>query len=295
MLQVSNPAKGLDIEKRQEIKMSQNQKKIGRETAIRQGKPIELLNLIFYPIKMSHYEQFLDAKNALTLRLGSLPVKYQAKDFINAIWSLEIDSVRQSQKKVGILERVFRFLSMSLRIDFDVKQIFDWITLTQNSNGDTAIEAIKVTQDGKVVSISPIDFSAQIRPLIAKQNGLELPDEEANIELVNAEKELQELKAKGCRNLNINTSDLIASVAYNSHVSEREIDDWTIREFENRYKAIDRDKKYKLYGQAELSGMVSFKNGNPYLSWAYDTIDDTMGTLSMQALGEQLGGVTAKN
>lgn len=67
-----------------------------------------------------------------------------------------------------------------------------------------------------------------------------------------------------------------------------------MREFENRRKAIERDKKYTLFGQAEMSGMVSFKNGNPYPSWCYDSIDESMGTMTTTALAKQNGNIGVK-
>ena len=78
----------------------------------------------------------------------------------------------------------------------------------------------------------------------------------------------------------------IASVAYQSGIRERDINEWTVREFENRRKAIQRDKRYQMYGTAELSGMVSFKKGNPAPCWEFDIKADECGTMPLSEIGK---------
>ena len=268
--------------------------KMDRKSLVRQGKPVECLGLTFYPIKMYHYDDFLASKDALVLRLGTLPVKYAIKDYLNAIFSLEYDAVQGNGVGIGLFNRAISLLLMSLRIDVNLKEfIGKQVFIRQVGENDFEIDHIVVIQNNIRVEITPQDFSSQIRPLIAEQNGLELTNESDNAELVKAQEELTELN-NSTKRLKQSTTSLIASVAYNSKVSEREIDEWTVREFENRRSAIERDKRYTLYSQAELSGMVSFKNGNPFPSWCYDTIDDTMGTMALSSLGNAIGGATQK-
>ena len=265
-----------------------------RKVLIRQGKPIEELGLTFYPIQMCHYEEFLMCKDALSLRLSTLPVKYAVKDYLNAIFALELDSVKDKGENVGLFTRAIALLMLSLRIDGSIKDFIEkQIIFRQVGEGDFKIDRIVLTQNNKTVEIQSVDFSTKLRTLIAEQNGVELPEEDLNPELVKSQEELDKLNGSKVK-LNASIDSLIASVAYNSRVSEREIDDWTVREFENRRKAIERDKKYTLYGQAEMSGMVSFKKGNPFSSWCYDSIDESMGTMSTSALAKQNGNVGIK-
>ena len=184
-------------------------------------------------------------------------------------------------------------LGLSLRIDgLQGREFFEKNVLFRKTpNGELEIDKLRITQNGNVVEISTLDFSTKIRNLIARQNGIELPDENENADLAKAQQEMGELKGSTIK-LDQSIESLISSVAYNSKVSEREIDDWTVREFENRRKAIERDKKYTLYGQAEMSGMVSFKKGNPYPSWCYDSVDETAGTMSMTDLQKQNGDIS---
>lgn len=264
-----------------------------RKSAIRKGLPINECGLTFYPIKMANYEAFLQCKDALTLRQASLPVRYLSKDYMSALFALDIDSVKEGKQCAGLFIRALRLAYMSMRIDYNKSNAEKNIQYGEK-HGEIIIESLLFSQnDGEIVKITPHDFSFKIRPLIAEQNGIDLPDESENTELVESNEQQKKLKG-GNQNLNVNVDDLIASVAYQSKIHESEIDDWTVREFENRKKAIERDKRYMLYGQAELSGMVTFKNGNPASSWCFDSIDDSLGTMSMGEFKSKISGVSEK-
>jgi len=262
--------------------MSQSYEPIGRKSLIRQGLPVPCLGLDFYPILMSHYEEFLACKDSLELRLATLPVKYVTKDYFSALFSLEMDSYAQSGKAIGILSKFLRLFCLSLRIDGGTKSLENAFQY-EEVNGEIRIRSFNVTQNQKTVSVTPLEISSQIRPLIAEINGVKLPDESENLDLVIANEQKKEQNASS-QKLNASTDDLISSVAYQSHCTESEICFWTVREFEQRKRAIERDKRYMLHGQAEMSGMVTFKKGNPAPSWCYDVLDESLGTQSLSEL-----------
>lgn len=238
-----------------------------RKRKVRRGEPIECRGLIFYPILMAQYEEFLECQTALLLRMTSLPVQYMAMPLLAALWAMDIDSIKATGKIVGLFERVIHFLYLSLRLGYDRKDIIR--TVKFDTSDIRKLTHIEVTQGGNTVQITPREFSVYFRPLMAEQNGLTLPDESMTPELVKAEQDLQRLHALP---VNYDVDTLIASVAYQSLVNEREIDDWTVYQFDRRRNAIDRDKHFMLFGQAEMSGMVKFKKGNPYRSWCFDPV-----------------------
>jgi len=251
-------------------------------SAIRMGLPIQECGLTFYPIRMSSYELFVLCKDALCFRMSTLPVRLMSKDFLNAIYSLEVEALKPENKNnasTGLFYRLIRLFYLSLRIDFNERMVEQSFTINEKNE----IERIDVIQNNKKVSVTPMQFSLTIRSLIAMQNGIELPDESENIDLVRANNKKQELAKSGI-DLDISADSLISSVAFLSHVSEAEINNWTVREFESRIKAIDRDKNYMLHKKAELSGMVKFKNGNPFPSWCYDRSDDSLGTRELSEI-----------
>ena len=248
--------------------MSKKTAKWEKKVKIRHGEPIECLGLTFYPIKVARYEEFNEVKNAWTVRLSTLPVKYSIMSFLSALWALDFDSFQQTGKVVGLFSRVLHLLYLSLRLEYNTQEAFSHVYYMKGKLGE--LSHIEVTQDGNTVTITPRDFAAYIRPLVAQQNGLELPDESYNPELVEAEQIMAE-EAQKKSPLKYDTDTLLSSVAYVSGISEAELDEWTVLLFERRLRAIERDKNYMLYKQAELSGMVKFPKGNPCASWCYDT------------------------
>lgn len=267
---------------------------LDKMVAIRCGKPITEGGLTYYPIKMAQYEQFQMYKNALLLRQTTLPAKYAVKNYLNAIFSYEMAFIEKGEPVIGLFGSLILLWGMALRIDIDLKSYLESNKIkTRVVNNELEITHLAMTQDGKTVEISATTFSTVVRQLIAEQNGLRLPNESVNSELVEAQDELAELENNSVT-LDQNIESLIASVAYQSKCREQDINDWTVREFENRLKAIVRDKHFTLYKQAELSGFVTFKKGNPCPSWIYDTIDTAMGTMSLSTLGKQIGDVSQK-
>lgn len=262
---------------------------------IRRGEPIEECGLTLYPIRMDHYEDFLQCKDALSLRLSSLPARIAALDYMSAVFALELEAIRGktgARETGGLFFRLMRLFGLSLRKDMTAEAINDCIYYRSSGADSIQIDHMELSQDGRPpVCLTPFEFSAKIRPLIAVQNAIDLPDEAENAELVEA----NELKKKlsGGVPLKMDMDDLVSSVAYLSRVSDAEIMEWSVRDFENRQRAIDRDKRYMIYGQAEMSGMVTFKNGNPYPSWRYDAADDSLGTTAFDDLAKTLSQAAA--
>ena len=252
--------------------MSEKLTKRERKARIHKGLPIEALGLQFYPITMADYEEFLECKSALAIRLTSLSkmnIEYLSMPFLSALWAMELDSMRATGKAIGMFERVIRLLHLSLRLGYDSQKAFGRIYCEREN--PRILTHIEVEQtDGETVKISPTDFTVTIRPLIAEFNEIQLPDESFNPELVEEEQNITHEK-EGKLKFDIDT--LIASVAYACRLREREIDEWSVAEFERRRQAIEREKQFMLYTQAEMSGMVKFKKGNPYPSWQLDKQD----------------------
>lgn len=271
-----------------------------RRLHIRRGEPIRECGVDLYPITMDHYEDFIQCKDALCLRLSSLPVRYVSLDYLSAVFALELDALSEgnepSMATGGLFFRLMRLFGLSLRIEMTAEKLNECI-FYRASEGNISIEYMELTQTGadgnpNTVRITPFQFSSILRPLIAAQNQIELPDESENAELVDAYQKKKQIQDRGVA-LKTDLDDLVSSVAYHSGVSDAEIMDWNVRDFENRRRAIERDKRYMLYAQAEMSGMVTFKNGNPYPSWCFDALDDTLGTMEYAELAKTLSGAAA--
>ena len=273
---------------------------------IRRGQPIRECGLDWFPITMDNYEEFVQCKEALVLRLSSLPVRYACMDYFSAVFALEYDALVNEKNEEnsagntigtsGIFVMLMHLIGLALRIEVTPAVLNESIYY-RSENGRVTIEKVHFEQtdaDGiaRSADLTPADFSFTIRPLIAAQNRITLPDESENAELVDAYETKKELGARGI-SLNTDTDDLVSSVAYLSQVTDQEILEWTVRDFENRRRAIDRVMKHQLYTQAELGGMVSFKNGNPYPSWCFDSIDNSLGTMAYSELEKTLAGAVS--
>lgn len=252
---------------------------------IRRGKPLTWKGLKFYPIRMEHYEEFLDVRNALAIRMTSLSnisFEYLSMPFLTAMWAIDYDTLVATGSSIGFFERIIRFLYLSLRLKYKKEEALR--TIYTDPTDRRILDRVVVTQDGNTVEITPDDFDIDIRPLLAAQNGIDLPDESENPDLVRAE---EDLAAKGASELKVDTDTMIASVAYQSHLKEKDLDKWTVLEFERRRQAIERGKRFDMFGQAELSGMVKFGKGNPFPSWCFDRNEN--GSAALISFGEMRG------
>lgn len=271
-----------------------------RRLHIRRGEPIRECGLDLYPITMDHYEDYIQCKDALTLRLSSLPVRYVSLDYMSAVFALELDAILAGTSGTGpggFCFRLMRLFGLSLRIEMTAETLKDCVYYRGTDSENISIEYMELTQtdaDGNpnTARITPFQFSSILRPLIAAQNQIILPDESENAELVEAYEKKKEIEQRGVA-LKTDLDDLVSSVAYLSGVSDAEIMDWNVRDFENRRRAIERDKNYMLFKQAEMGGMVTFKNGNPYPSWCFDAANDKLGTMEYAELAKTLSGAAA--
>lgn len=259
---------------------------------VRCGQPIEAYGLTLYPIMMEDYTDFLLCKDAFAIMQGSLPARYLGMDFVSALFVYSMDEAANgvpSEQRTSLFQRMISLVYLTLRsTKEEIEQIAKDIEYKQFDENTVGISKIVIHQDGKTVEITPAQFSFSIRPLIAFQNGFELPDESDNPELIRLAQKMHANDATV--NLKVDPDDLIASVAFQSRVSVGEVMKWTVREFEYRVRAIERDKHFTMFGQAELSGMISFKDGNPYPSWQYDTERDALGASPLSELGKKLEG-----
>lgn len=262
--------------------------------AVRSSQPIKICGLTLYPITMRDYDEFLLCKDALAIQHSSLPAQYLAMDFMSALFALALEETHNKEEQkapsenTAAFQRVLRLLFLALRIPDDIANNIENDIVYVRKNNALVIDHITIHQNGEEISLTPAIFSSRIRPLLAYQNGIQLPDERTNPDLI---KEIQKYqKSDESVNLKVNADDLIASVAYQSYISEAEIAGWTVRQFEYRRRAIERDKRFMLCGQAEMSGFASFKNGNPSPSWCYDVETDLPGTASLSDIGKVLDG-----
>ncbi len=233
--------------------------------ALREGKPFECAGLTFYPIKMSDWDAYIETRPAVTQMMQSLPVAYIQMPYLSALWAIDADAIKNDKPLTGLFGALIRFMLLALRTEDEAGayQVYA-------EKGTGRLAYVRFFQDGKTADITPETFSEEIRPLLCEQNGMELPDEAANLELLEAENDMADDGG-----IDYDFETLVSSVAYMSRTTEEEIyENWTVRSFLRRKRAIEREMYYRLYRTAELAGTIKLTGDNPFPSWCFDKRDD---------------------
>ena len=254
----------------------------------------EICGLTIYPIKVRYYERYISAKRALQQRQKFLPVKYLFMPFLSAVFSFCLDPLSQDTEFTpkGAFFGILDALILAGRLDTTPSELVRKYTEFTVENNALKLLRIRLSQGEKKIEITPDNFGA-IRQGIAEMNGFELPDESKNAEIIRSAIELQKYNTRNAKKLKPDFADLIETVAYKSNLLYEDILEWNVKDFERRKRAIDRVESYEIYAQAEMSGLVSFKKGNPCPSLYFDVIDDTYGTTDFK--GAHLTGLQPKN
>lgn len=250
---------------------------------------IEIDGFTLYPITMKHYTAFLAAKNALLIRQGSLPAEYAVMRYLQALFAMDYDAVKKEQRPLGFLGSLMAFLALALR--YPVDAMVRSMKIKTAENDARRLVSIEVRVGEVLLHLTPATFD-RMRPVLAEQNGLSLPDEAENIDLVEAE---ADIAASGASGVVFDPRTEIASVARDQRKRVSELMEYTIREYTELKAAIERDKLFTIYRTAELSGMVKFGKGNPVPSWCYDRKDAHSSMIAMADFMAGPGSVAAQH
>lgn len=251
---------------------------------IRRYEPVETDGLTFYPILVEEYDEYLLARSAIEFMQQALPMSMVNMPILQAYFLLDSQSIKDEKIPTGLMARSVLFLALSLRIgkSLPVEKRIGLFRPRVSENGK--LKSIMFSPDGEeICEITPSMFQ-RLRPILAAQNGLTIPEEDANPALVEAEEELAKKKAP---NLDMNPESLISSVAALSSVDEKEIYDWPIAKLQSRQRALHRAIDYIICGVGEAQG-TKWKKGNPCPHPFFDRKKE--GSAAKVALTEFAGG-----
>lgn len=228
------------------------------------GKSEKWNGLTVYPVQMKDYLLFLTARECISTAQQTWPVPWCTVKYLDGLIGM------------GLLPRLALLLKLVFRLP-------DELTVYPRVKEDKIASLLVVQGEGQA-EITPKNFPS-LRELIARQNGIELPDELANAELMQAQKDL----ARNGTPLKVDLEDLIYSVALKASVSPEEIMEWTVRRFQVVERAIDRSEGFRM-ANLTLAAGGKFKNGNPFPSWKFDREEGLVGVESLSALSGRLSG-----
>ena len=247
-------------------------------------------NAVLYPVTVRDYAMFYLCSSALTLRMSMLPVKYAVKPYADAIFSMALDMelTERHDEYCACFAKFMNLLAMSMRIPVES---FEYHVDAEDRTKLKAVVAKQETSEsGEDLVRLEVGKLGQIRKIIAELNGKDLPDEADNTELVEAE---DAIHASGVTSLKADLSDLKASVAAYYKIRMRELNDWTIYEFEKARSAIERMTRCVICGIGESGGMVKYEKGNPFPSLFFDRERENEALIDMADFQRKMGGAVA--
>lgn len=244
-----------------------------------EGRGESFGKLTVYPITVRHYTEFQECKISIALMQKKFGVELASMPYLRMIFYL-------SNQETNILALLSKLLSLALHIQEEQ------IRLQFDDGKLTLLFLDGVNEDANVIeAVSELRF-AKLRRIIAEQNCIKLPNEQANLEILESE---EEIARQNGANLNVDFTELFFSVATYCGLSAEAVLNMTIFEFEKRISAVSRITKYQMFGQGEMSGFVTFKNGNPYPSWCFDRPEDGLhGTIPLAQFEKQVGNAVEK-
>lgn len=241
--------------------------------AAKSGQPIRYRSLYVYPLTVNDYELLWGCEPALTIRLSTLPVVYAIKSYSEALFAIAVagENVVVNGEVVARPSDWVRFLSLlcaSCRIPLNAMRAS--IGFNVDNQDKTKLRSMSIRQlaeNEEISELLSVEDLNNLRQIIAEMNGRKLPDESENAELAQAE---IDIRTSGTTTLDFSLDSLLASVARDQRVRIRDLYEWTIYEFELIRAAIERERKFTVFGIGENSGMVKFPKGNPYPSIFFD-------------------------
>lgn len=268
-------------------------KELDLQRAARSNEPIRFKKLFVYPLTVKDYELLWNCESALTIRLSSLPAIYAIKSYAEALFEIAINGENVISNTGDVVARKddwYRFILLlcaSLHIPSEaVKSSIRFNVDSNNHKRFTSMSVRQFAENQEIVeSLNSSDIE-QLRYIISTLNGKKLPDESENAELAEAEADIR--TAEGSK-LKVNLDSLLATVARDQRCRIRDMYEWTIYEFELIRAAIERERRFMVYGIGEAGGMVKFPKGNPFPSLFFDRPAEVSAVISASELTQRLG------
>lgn len=257
------------------------------------GEPLRFKQLYVYPLTVKDYGILWGCESALTIRMSTLPVAYAIKSYAEALFAIAIDGkdVVVNGDVVARANDWLRFLMLlCASLHIPLQQMRNCIGFNVDINDKKRLSSVTVTQfteQEEILEVLTVSDLNSLREILAKLNGRKLPDESENAELAQADEDIR--SQSGIR-LDINVDSLLASVARDQRVRIKDLYTWTIYEFELIRSAIERERRFTVYGIGENSGMVKFPKGNPFPSIFFDKPAESSAVISASELTSRING-----
>lgn len=253
-------------------------------------EPVTVEGIKLYPVRVSESLAFEFGRMALECVQQSLPVAYLSVPLLTAFYQMDLEALQTTGQVSGWMSSAIALLFLCLRLGEGMEPMERakrTLILPDENNSQKLREIRFLTEEGPV-SVTPRTF-ARLRPVIAAQNGIRLPSDTANPEILKMEAMMAKKELEG---LEIRLSDKVIFAAQGCGLPEEEVWGWPILKLDRNVEILRRRLDYLAVTTGQMSGMVSFKDGNPVPSpyWGRKR----SGLASMQSLGS-VGNGAAEN
>jgi len=215
-------------------------------------KPVQYKELEIYPVLMTEYIQFHLCVQCLLLDKNSIPdVKTISMTYLEFLYYLV-----STTPNLPYLYMLKELLKIVLHINNDEDFYFG------DENGKALLKI-------KGRTYNSTDFD-EIVDIIFKQNGIEHIDDSIQKEVRDAMDKAIGYKMQQNAYKMCSLEEQMICVLISTSMKLEDIYNLTIRKFSKILERVDYKLHYQIYKSAEMSGMVSFKDGNPFKHWMAD-------------------------
>ena len=235
-----------------------NQLSFEIQKAIRRYEPIKVGAHTLFPVKVRDYEPFQLARYSLEALQQSFPVALMSVPFLQAVYQLDYEAAVKGEPVSGLFSSTLLGLALALRLGegLDVDGRLKQFSVKVDPQKPERLKSVTALLNGEeMVEITPVQY-AKLRPIIAAQNGVKQYSEDANPDLVEAEKVIA---SQGVQ-LTGGIEDEIDFVGLLN--DSEDIDEWAILKLHNKSTAMKRVLDYVVCGINEGAG-CTWKGGNP--------------------------------
>lgn len=259
-----------------------------QERDVKRYRPVEAEGVTLWPVRVKENAEFLFARVSLEILQQSFPVRYLTMPILESFYRMDYDAVVEGQKPTGAFSSAVLALLLALRVGEgeEVKDRLKRCKVYTDSGDHAKLRLLSFEKDGETISIKPAQFRA-IREVIAAQNGVETYGDDANPDLVEAERTIAEEAASRLRG---GIEEKIAFASALLHVDEEDIDEWPILRLERKTNAVRRAIDYAVCAVNEGAG-VKWKGGNPV---PHPYLERKRESAALQSLETAFGGEAAK-
>ncbi len=260
------------------------------QKAVRRYKPIQVSGLTLYPVRVKEEELFRLSIPALETLQQTFPVRLMSMPILQAMYQLDYEAAMKGEPLTGLFTCALLGLALSLRLgeELDADGKLKQFRIAADAKDPSRLKKVSAMLNGEeIIEITPAQY-AKIRPIIAAQNGIRLYGDDANPDLVEAEKVMasQGPQLKGSIEDEIDFVQLLETDA--------DVDEWAILKLHNKADAMRKVLDYVICSINAGNG-CTWKGGNPCPHPWLEREQETSSHVSMQdfANGEGIRAMEA--